>query len=135
MGRSVLIGRNVGEFLHGFFDGGLIAVEEALGTAKAFYAGDRLGDGTKGIEVYIRRHIGIVVNGLGSAIDEDVQERDLVMEFTLYIGIEGFRFFPGERIGEETMKQAVLVPKGSAAFALPSSRRLKVKGRRSVGRV
>ncbi len=85
IGKSVLFGWDEGEFLQGFFDGGLVVVEVTLGTAEALDAGDGLSDGAKGIEVNIRRHIGIVVDRLGGAIDEDVQERELVLKLTLYI--------------------------------------------------
>ena len=74
------------------FDGGLVVVEVMLGAAEALDVGDGLRDGAEGIEVDIGRDIGIVVDGLGGTLDEDVEEGQFVEELALYILLEGLGF-------------------------------------------
>ena len=124
--KSVLFGWNESKFFQGFFDGGLVVIEEALGTTEALDAGNCLGDGAKGFKVNIGRNMGIVIDGANGAIDEDVEEGKFVMKFTLYIGLEGSGFFFCEQRGVKTMNKTVHVTGLTATFTFGGNRLLPV---------
>ena len=89
MEKSVLFGRDEGEFFQRLFDGGLVAIEVTLGATNTLDAGNRLCDGTKAVQVLFGGYLGIGIDGLDGAIDQYHEEGELVLKLTPDIGIEG----------------------------------------------